>query len=78
MAGNKGRELMVRADGGVLVHVGGQSKSPFSALNPSLGTARGRLHKVQNPGLVSPGPGRERNLHIWVPEWLMYTQGLHF
>jgi hypothetical protein len=29
MSGNKGRELMVRADDGVLVHVSGQSESPF-------------------------------------------------
>jgi hypothetical protein len=78
MAGNKGRELMVRADDGLLVHVGGQSKSPFSALNPSLGTARQRPPKAQNLGLDSPGSGRERNLYIWVPEWLMYTRGLHF
>jgi hypothetical protein len=78
MAGNKGRELMVRADDGALVHVSGQLKSPFSALNPSLGTARERLPMVQNAGLDSPVSGRERNLPIWVPEWLMNTQSLHF
>jgi hypothetical protein len=67
MAGNKGRELMVRADDGVLVHVSGQSKSPFSALNPSMGSAREWFSKVQNAGLDSLGSGRERNLPIWVP-----------
>jgi hypothetical protein len=56
MSGNKGRELMVRADDGVLVNVSGQSESPFSAPNPSQGTARERLRKLHNPGLVSPGP----------------------
>jgi hypothetical protein len=78
MAGNKGREFMVRADDAVLVLVSGQSKSPFSALNPSLGSARERLPKVQTAGLDSPGSGKERNMPIWVPEWLMYPQGLHF
>jgi hypothetical protein len=56
MSGNKGRELMVSADSGVLVQVRGQSESPFSAPNPFGGTARERLREVQNLGLVIPGP----------------------
>jgi hypothetical protein len=55
MSGNKGRELMVSTDGGMPVNVSGQSESPFSAPNPSQGTARERLRKVQNLGLDSPG-----------------------
>jgi len=62
MSGNKGRELMVRADDGVLVHVSGQSESPFSAPEPLQGDAGERVREVQNRGLDSPGPGRERNL----------------
>jgi hypothetical protein len=62
MSGNKGRELMVSTDGGMLVQVSGQSGSPFSAPNPSRGTARERLRKVQNLGLVSPGSLRGAEL----------------
>ena len=45
---------MVRADDGVLVHVSGQSESPFSAPNRSQGTARERLRKLPELRLVSP------------------------
>jgi len=62
MSGNKGRELMVRADGGMLVHVSGQSESPFQLRIPSRVLARERLRKVQNLGLVSPGPLRGAEL----------------